>query len=139
VNIYVLNPGLYLLLSRITAFVHLLYVVFVCLGLIYIYFGFILKLKSIRNIYFRVFHLIAMIIVAIQQYFALNCPLTLLEKKLLILAGKETYSGAFIPHMLHQVHLNIPSQYYLPLYAALSVLFLLSFILIPPKIKRRFV
>lgn len=95
-----------------------------------------LRFKSIRNIYFRVTHLIAMMVVAIQQYFSLNCPLTLLEKRLLILAGRETYSGAFIPHILNQVNFNIPSQYYLPLYVTLSILFLFSFIIIPPKLKK---
>ncbi len=119
-------------LSRLVALVHLLYVLFVFLGLFVIYLGFFLKWHFIRNPIFRVIHMIAMIIVAVQQYYLINCPLTILEKKLLILAGKPTYSGAFIPHLLNQFTLNIPASYYLPLYISLSLLFILSFILIPP-------
>ena len=78
-----------------------------------------------------------MIVVAVQQYFSINCPLTILEKRLLLLAGKDTYTGAFIPHMLNKFHFNIPGAYYLPLYITLSILFLASFVLIPPKLKNR--
>jgi hypothetical protein len=100
-----------------------------------IYIGYFLKLKMIRNIPLRIIHMIAMIIVAVQQYFMINCPLTILEKKLLLLAGKEIYTGAFIPHLLSFASLNIKTEYYLPLYVSLSILFVLSFILIPPKRK----
>jgi hypothetical protein len=126
---------MYNLLSRLVAGVHLLYVLFVFLGLFMIYIGYFLKLKMIRNIPLRIIHMIAMIIVAVQQYFMINCPLTILEKKLLLLAGKEIYSGAFIPHLLSFASLNIKTEYYLPLYVSLSILFVLSFVLIPPKRK----
>lgn len=81
--------------------------------------------------------MIAMIIVAIQQYFMINCPLTILEKRLLTLADKPIYSGAFIPHLLNSYHFNIATEYYLPLYVSLSFLFILSFLLIPPKFKKK--
>lgn len=132
-----LQASQYYLLSKLVAFVHLLYVLFIFLGLFYIYLGQVLKLKSIRNPYFRIFHMIAMIIVAIQQYFMINCPLTILEKKLLILAEKPIYSGAFIPHLLHRYHFNIATEHYLPLYVSLSLLFILSFIIIPPRFKKK--
>ncbi|PKK98030.1 MAG: hypothetical protein CVV57_09430 [Tenericutes bacterium HGW-Tenericutes-2] len=124
-------------LSRVVALLHLLYVLFVFLGLFYIYIGFMFKIKLIRNVYFRVIHLIAMIVVAIQQYFLVNCPLTVLEKKLLTMAGKPTYSGAFVANMMNKYSINIPTDYYLYLYVSLSLLFIASFILIPPKIKRK--
>ena len=78
-----------------------------------------------------------MIIVAIQQYFLINCPLTILEKKLLSLADKPIYTGAFIPHLLNSYHFNIATEYYLPLYILLSLLFILSFIIIPPRFKKK--
>jgi cytochrome c biogenesis protein CcdA len=90
------TPEILYFLSRVVAFLHLLYVLFVFLGLFAIYIGYLFKLKFVHNIYFRVIHLLAMVIVAIQQYFMINCPLTILEKKLLQLAGKPTYSGAFV-------------------------------------------
>jgi hypothetical protein len=108
---------------------------FVVLGMFYIYMGFFLKFKSIRNIACRIIHLLAMIIVAVQQYFMINCPLTVLEKKLLLLANHEIYHGAFIPHLLKLVNLNIKTEYYLPLYVSLGLIFILSFILIPPRKK----
>lgn len=127
----------YYLLSRLVAFAHLLYVLFVSLGLFAIYLGLIFKWRFIRNPYFRIIHLVAMIIVAIQQYFLINCPLTVLEKRLLILAGRPTYSGAFIPNLLNQFSFNIPGTYYLPLYVSLGLLFILSFVFIPPIFKHR--
>lgn len=126
---------IYYLLSRIVAFIHLIYVLFVFLGIVFIYVGWIAKFKVIHNVYFRVIHLVAMMVVAVQQYYLINCPLTLLEKKLLFLAGRSTYNGAFVAHLMNQYHLNIPTELYLPLYVGLSVIFLVSFILIPPRIK----
>jgi hypothetical protein len=127
---------IYYYLSRVVAFVHLLYVLFVFLGILFIYVGWMMKFNLIRNFYFRVIHLLAMIVVAIQQYYMINCPLTILEKKLLVLAGKPTYQGAFVAHLMNTYNLNIKTELYLPLYVGLSLIFLLSFILIPPKLKR---
>ena len=134
-EVLVVSQIIYDLLSRLVACVHLLYVLFVFLGLFMIYLGYFIKLKLIRNIPLRIIHMIAMVIVAVQQYFMINCPLTVLEKKLLLLAGREIYSGAFIPHLLSFASLNIKTEYYLPLYVSLSILFILSFVLIPPKRK----
>ena len=133
VLLVLLSTQFYLFLAKLVAICHLSYVLFVFLGLFYIYIGKVLKLKSVSNIYFRVIHLLAMIIVAIQQYYMINCPLTILEKKLLVLAGKEIYSGAFVAHLFSMIDLNIPTSYYLPLYISLSILFLISFIIVPPK------
>jgi hypothetical protein len=134
-KLMLLNTEFLYFLSKVVALVHLLYVMFVVLGLIFIYIGLIFRLKVIRNIYFRVIHLIAMIAVAIQQYYVINCPLTILEKKLLVMAGYPVYRGAFVAHILNQYEMNIPTNYYLPLYISLSLLFLLSFILVPPRIR----
>lgn len=137
VNFYVLeNINFLYYLSRLVALIHLLYVLFVFLGIAVIYIGELFKIKFVRNIWFRTIHLIAMIIVAIQQYFLINCPLTILEKNLLLKSGNEVYDGAFVAHMINTYHLNIPTSYYLPLYIGLSVLFMLTFLIIPPKIKK---
>ena len=132
-----ISPEILYFLSRVVAFLHLLYVLLVFLGLFAIYIGYLFKLKFVHNIYFRVIHLLAMVIVAIQQYFMINCPLTILEKRLLHLAGKPTYSGAFVANIMDKYQLNISTHYYFPLYATLSALFIISFLVIPPRIKTR--
>ncbi len=137
VNLVLLSNTLLYFLSKVVAFIHLSYVLFVFLGFFYILLGALLRHKLIRNPVFRIIHLIAMTIVAIQQYYMINCPLTILEKKLLIQAGRDTYSGAFVAHLMDQYQLNIPTSYYLPLYITLSILFLLSFILIPPRFRKQ--
>jgi len=71
-----------LLLADIIAIIHLGYVIYVILGFVLILLGIILRWKWIRNLFFRITHLLAIVGVACEALLGLSCPLTVLEYRL---------------------------------------------------------
>lgn len=82
---------------------HTLLVAFILLGLVLILLGKLRAWNWVRNFWFRVAHLGAIAIVALQAWLGMICPLTLWEMQLRARAGDTTYSGAFIAHWLEQL------------------------------------
>ncbi|MGB5332596.1 MAG: DUF2784 domain-containing protein [Woeseiaceae bacterium] len=91
---------LFLLAADVLLFSHVLFVVFIVLGLALILIGKPLGWGWIRNPWFRVAHLAAIGIVVLQSWVGVICPLTTWEMALRDRAGSAVYSGSFISHWL---------------------------------------
>jgi len=80
--------------------VHFLFVLFIILGLLLILLGGALSWSWVRNPWFRLAHLAGIVIVVLQSWGGVICPLTTWEMELRARAGEAVYAGSFISHWL---------------------------------------
>ena len=122
-----------LLLADIIAIIHLGYVIYVILGFILIVVGIILRWKWIRNLPFRITHLLAIVGVACEALLGVNCPLTVLEFKLRYALNlseeKVSFIGAIVGSLLYY---NAPGWLFTIVYAAFAIVAVITFIIAPP-------
>ena len=125
---------LLLLLADVILVVHVLFVCFVVFGLVAVYLGYVLHWRWVRNLHFRLLHLLAIGIVVLQSWLGVICPLTIWEMALRKEAGAGTYAGSFIQHWLHQLlYYTAPQWVFILLYSAFGLLVLVSWFLVRPK------
>jgi len=122
-----------LLLADIIAIIHIGYVIYVILGFILIVAGIILRWKWIRNLPFRITHLLAIVGVACEALLGVNCPLTVLEFKLRYASNlseeKVSFIGAIAGSLLYY---NAPGWLFTIIYAAFAIIVAITFIIVPP-------
>jgi len=122
-----------LILADIIAVIHLGYVIYVILGFILIVAGIILRWKWIRNLSFRITHLLAIVGVACEALLGINCPLTVLECKLryapLLSEKKVSFIGTIIDSLLFY---NAPGWLFTIIYIAFAITVIITFIIAPP-------
>jgi hypothetical protein len=126
---------LYSLLADLILIVHFAFVVFVVVGLVLVWVGWMCRWRVVRNVWFRAAHLLAIGVVMAESLAGVVCPLTTWENELRRLAGGgERYQGSFVQHWLHRVMFYDASE------SAFTVLYLfffgavlLSFWLVPPR------
>jgi hypothetical protein len=82
---------------------HVLFVAFVVFGFALVVIGKLVGWRWVRNPWFRVTHLAAIVVVALQSWLGVVCPLTTWEMALRRRAGDEVYSGTFISHWLDRL------------------------------------
>lgn len=93
-----------LVLADVVLVVHAAFIAFVLLGLLLTWAGGLLRWAWVRDLRFRLAHLAAIGLVAVQALLGVPCPLTIWEDRLRLLAGgEERYAGSFIQHWLHQL------------------------------------
>lgn len=92
-----------LLAADLVLFVHLSYVMFVVGGLLLVWLGRWRGWSWVRNPWFRLGHLAAILIVAISAWFHLDCPLTVLENDLRARGGDAGYDGSFMAHWMSAI------------------------------------
>ena len=125
---------LLLLLADAILLVHVLFVCFVVFGLVAVYLGYFFNWYWVRNLKFRLLHLVAIGIVVLQSWLGVICPLTIWEMALRKEAGAATYSGSFIQHWLHQLlYYTAPEWVFMLFYSAFGALVLASWFLVRPK------
>ena len=113
---------------------HVLFVIFVVIGLVFIYSGHFLKWSWIRNRTFRILHLLAIGIVVVQSWIGVICPLTTWEMAIREKADLEAYSGSFIQHWLQNLlYYNAPEWVFIILYSVFGSLVLVSWYLVRPN------
>lgn len=78
-------------------------------------------------------HLAAIVVVVLQSWSGVICPLTVWEMKLRAKAGDAVYAGSFIAHWLEQLlYYQAPDWLFIVLYSAFGVLVLLSWFWVRP-------
>ena len=126
----------YLFLADVIVIIHLGYIIYVILGFILIVVGIILRWKWIRNLPFRITHLLAIVGVACETLLGINCPLTVLEFKLRYASNlseeKVSFVGTIIDSLLYY---NAPGWLFTIIYAAFAILVAITFIIAPPTRK----
>ncbi len=127
-----------LLLADIIAIIHLGYVIFVVLGFILIVLGIIFKWKWIRNLWFRIAHLLAIVGVALEALMGINCPLTVLEFRLRYAHNLSEEKVSFIGNIIDSIlFYNAPMWLFTIIYSSFAVVVVITFIMAPPTRKGR--
>ena len=130
---------LYLLAADLLLFGHVLFVAFVVFSLILILIGKPLDWAWVRNPWFRLVHLAAIGIVALQSWLGVICPLTKLEMTLRVRADGVVYSGSFISHWLDSLlYYQAPAWVFTVCYTVFAALVVISWFWIRPRRFTRF-
>jgi hypothetical protein len=124
----------YLLAADAVLITHALFVAFVVFGLFLVIAGGLLKWSWVRNIWFRVTHLIAIGIVVLQSWFGVLCPLTTWEMALRGRAGETAYTDSFIAYWLNRVlFYQAPDWVFITGYTLFGGLVLVSWFCVQPR------
>jgi hypothetical protein len=128
-----LMPTRWLLLADAVLLLHVLFVAFVVLGLLLVLIGAWRHWCWVRNPWFRITHLAAIVFVVGQTWLDMTCPLTTLELAFRAHAGAQTYAGSFIGHWL-QVLLYYQAPYWVfpVIYSAFALAVVWSWVSVPP-------
>ena len=124
----------YALLADLIAAIHFGYVAFVVFGLLVILIGGLLRWHFVRNFWFRMLHLIMILIVVLEALCGILCPLTVWEYDLRIAAGQQNVSDmSFVSRLIHQLmFFEFPPIVFLIGYCLFGLTVLISWWLIPP-------
>jgi hypothetical protein len=126
--------SIYKLLADAVVVIHGAYIAFVILALLLILVGRLLGWKWVRNFWFRTIHLLMIAIVVAQALWGILCPLTTLEKHLLVKAGLEPYPRSFIGECVHNlIFYEAEPWVFTVCYCAFGAVVLATFVLVPPR------
>lgn len=123
-------------LADVIAAFHLAYVSYVVVGLLLIYAGIVLRWGWVRNVWFRISHLVMILIVALESIGGMICPLTAWEDRLRALAGQTTEGDSFIGRIvasLMKIDLRWDHPIFTASYCGFAALVLVTFWLSPPR------
>lgn len=125
---------LYLAAADALLFTHALFVVFVIAGLMLILVGGFLSWSWVRNPWFRTAHLIGIVVVVLQSWLGVICPLTIWEMELRSKAGDAVYAGSFISHWLEELlYFQAPGWVFIVCYTTFGLLVLFSWFWVRPQ------
>jgi hypothetical protein len=124
----------YSLLADVIVAFHLAYVSYVIVGQVLILLGWALGWGWVRNLWFRVTHLAAILVVAIEAIFDITCPLTEWEAQLTHGVGERSFIGRWLGDILF---INLPDNHpvFLWSYVGVAALILATFVFVPPCIE----
>ena len=126
----------YAILADLVVALHFAYVSYVVVGELLIILGIPLRWQWIRNFWFRVTHLLAMLYPAFEMVSGIDCPLTVWEIELLKAAGKPVDERSFVGRLLDNLmfcDLGDNSWAWPWIYGGLATLIVLTFVLAPPR------
>lgn len=125
---------MYRIAADLTVTVHAGYVAFVVIGFLLILMGIVLKWQWIRNTWFRLIHLAAILVVVAEAWLGITCPFTTWEKALRAKAGQTAYRGDFLANRVHDLlFFDAPPWVFTVCYTAFGLLVLATFLLAPPR------
>lgn len=129
----------YALLADLVVFVHFLYVTFAVGGELIIVAGWIFRWNWVRNLAFRITHLCAVVLVAIEALSDILCPLTEWEYNLRMKAGQQVDADmTFVARLIRKIiFYDFPDWVFTALYVGFAVLVILTFLLVRPRRKGR--
>lgn len=96
-------PGTYRFAADAVVVAHVAYVAFVVFGQIATLLGRLRKWRWVHNPWFRLVHLGTILIVVVEAWLGIVCPLTTWEAELRHRAGDVHYQGDFIGHWAHEI------------------------------------
>jgi hypothetical protein len=116
---------------------HVAYVGFVVLGQLAIMVGYFAHWVWIRKPWIRFAHLGAIVIVALEAIFGIQCPLTTWEVQLRRLAGEEVADISFIGRCLDYVlFYNAEPWILTSSYIGFAILVIATLVAVPPRFQR---
>lgn len=128
------NAAWYIFAADLVLLLHVLFVAFVVFGLVLVVAGKLLGWSWVRNPWFRIAHLAAIVVVATQAWFGVVCPLTNWEMALRQRGGDATYSGAFVAHWLEAIlYYQAPNWVFAVCYTLFGLAVLASWFWVRPR------
>jgi hypothetical protein len=113
---------------------HVAYVAFIVLGQLLILAGLVFRWQWVRNFWFRLVHLVAIAIVAVEAAFNYTCPLTTLEYYLRERAGQQPSPESFMGRLMQSVIVHDwPPWVFNASHITFGFLVLLTFVLARPR------
>ncbi len=124
----------YGLFAELVLWAHLLWVAFILLGQAAVLAGWAMGWGWTRNLWFRLVHLAAMLVVVAQAWLGIACPLTLIEHRLRLRAGEAGYRRGFLSDWVERLlFYAAPDWVFLLLYSLFALLMALTFVAYPPR------
>jgi hypothetical protein len=126
----------YQILADLILLLHVLFVVFVVGALLLIIVGGFRQWLWIRNRWFRIAHLVGILVVVVQSWAGLICPLTKLEMWFRRAAGGVQYDGSFMRYWLeHFLYYDAPWWVFVMAYTCFGLLVVVTWVSFPPRKK----
>lgn len=127
---------LYSLIADAILVVHFAFIAFVIGGEACVVVGYFRNWCWMRNLTFRVCHILAIGIVVALAWANRICPLTVWENTLRHAAGGESYSGTFVKHWVGRlVYYEAPQWIFIVAYSMFGALVLFTWIWVRPEKK----
>ncbi len=125
----------YALFADFIVIMHLFYVLFAVGGEAIILLGAIVNWRRIRNPLFRISHLVAVGLVALEAATGVSCPLTMWEYDLRRLAGQTVeIQLSFVARLVRLiVFYDFPPWVFTVVHISFGLLVILTYVLIPPR------
>ncbi len=129
-----MNDLSYRLLADAVLVAHFGVVLFIVAGLVMILLGGYLGWSWVRNFWFRVLHIGAIICVAAEAWLGIACPLTDLEQSLRERAGQPGHAGDFIAFWLGKLLFYQAAPWvFIAAYSAFALLVIYSWVIVRPS------
>lgn len=113
---------------------HTCVAVFVVAGLLLTVLGNALHWRWVNDVWFRIAHAAAIVIIVVEAWLGFACPLTLVERSLRERAGVATYGGGFIEHWLGRLlYYDAPPWVFVLAYSVFALLVALTWWYFPPR------
>jgi hypothetical protein len=127
--------GLYGLAADAVVVFHLFYVLFAVGGELLILLGGLFGWRWVRNLTFRIAHLLALVVVAAEALVGALCPLTGWEYRLRLLAGQSVEEQIpFMARLIRRIiFYDFPAWVFTLTYILFALLVAASFFLVPPQ------
>jgi hypothetical protein len=117
---------------------HFLFIVFVVGGQACILIGGLLGWCWVRNLGFRIAHLLAISVVVVESWIGTICPLTIWEVTLRRMGGETTYTGTFVGHWVGRlIYYSAPEWVFIVVYTLFFVVVMASWFLVRPTRRKR--
>lgn len=131
---------MYTFLADVIAAVHLGILGFVVIGELLIVVGGLLRWSWVRSFWFRLAHLVTILVVVVEAVVDFPCPLTTWEEDLRVLAGGTASGQTFVERIVHPIlfreGLAFNNPWLQASYYIFGALVLATFILVPPRRRR---
>lgn len=125
-------------LAGVILITHAAFAVFVVASLVLIALGGMFNWTWIRNSWFRAIHLMSILVIVVQSWAGIVCPLTTLEMWLRTKAGESAYEGSFIQYWLRELlYYDAPAWVFIVAYSTFGLLVLLALFVYPPNFMRK--
>lgn len=122
------------ILADLVVVIHFGYVLFVLIGLLLTLLGWLMNWGWVRNLWFRTIHLASIVVVVLEAWFGITCPLTTWENQLRSAAGQATYEGDFIASWVHEMlFFEAEPWVFTVCYTLFGGLVLATLLLVPPR------
>ncbi len=130
---------MYAFLADLIVIVHFCYVTFTVGGELAVLLGGALRWRWVRNLPFRVTHLAAVVLVAVEALAGAACPLTVWEYQLRVLAGQRVEQQvSFVARLVRSIiFYDFPAWVFIAAYVSFAALVAATWFMVRPRRRPR--